>query len=134
MSYDQTFFGYIQTEADLDARVIEVLEAFPFDETYPFPNCFSAPQQSRGGSVVSFARVFKWYEDHQQGWVRRFEDLLGQLPAICAEVSVYQEHVMPEIRIAYFVTEPYAPGGRRRWLKLVGRTEPVWTEESETEL
>ncbi|ACO47898.1 hypothetical protein DEDE109153_11980 [Deinococcus deserti] len=88
MGFRSVVFGHIHT---LDNQAHEAnrqaLQAFPYDELYPFPNIFhieSAPRY-KAPSII-FGGTFKQVEDDWHTWFDRFAALLSTLEAIEANV------------------------------------------------
>lgn len=107
MGFQNTVFGYIETNYQMDQENEQVLANFNFDEKYPFTNIFSTPkEQVYLCSMISFAGYYKNLEDDWGEWLSKFEKLLGQLSAISATVIHNVEDRGTLKSIHYYIDKP----------------------------
>jgi hypothetical protein len=85
-------------------RTKEALDAFTFDEVYPFTNIFWCDSPARySGAVIAFAGSYKQIEEVWHHWLWKISQLLSTLDASEAIVTLdcimgtYQWRLIPRI-------------------------------------
>lgn len=88
--------GYIETALNEDEYNLKVLKNFKYDKSpLIFRNIFYGPVSGYKTSMITFARSYYNIQADWNHWQDRFEELLGNLKATIAYVSVEDED-LPE--------------------------------------
>jgi hypothetical protein len=82
--------GFIKVrEHPLVEQSIVIINAFEFDDIYPFTNIFwGASPAAYGFPVIGFAGSYKQIEEDWNEWMWKFSQLLSHLDAVEARVSL----------------------------------------------
>lgn len=87
MGHNTTIFGFIECASEHAGMNQKTIDAFAFDDVYPFVNSFGWFNFTYQGATVPFSQNFKGDSPEEwRAWFVRFEELLSGLRILSATV------------------------------------------------